>query len=83
MRHSALSAASRAAALRVPQGLPRGSGLAMRANVAERRDGSSAARDQGAVAHDTAAMSLAKIGELAHRPFRPFFATATCAGLKM
>ena len=26
---------------------------------------------------------LAKIGELDHRPFRPFLATATCAGLKM
>ena len=27
-------------------------------------------------------MSLAKIGELAHRPFKPLRATATCAGLK-
>jgi len=33
--------------------------------------------------HDTAAMSLAKIGELAHNPFSPLRATATCAGLKM
>jgi len=33
--------------------------------------------------HDTAAMSLAATGELAHKPFRPFFDTATCAGLKM
>ncbi len=27
-------------------------------------------------------MSLAKIGELFHSPFRPFFATATCAGFQ-
>ena len=78
MRHSAYSAASRAAALRVPQGLPRGSGLAMRAS-----GGASGRRHQGAAVHDTAAMSLAKIGELAHRPLRPRLLTATCAGLKM
>ncbi|MFZ8927446.1 MAG: hypothetical protein ACO3CU_11895, partial [Candidatus Nanopelagicales bacterium] len=31
----------------------------------------------------TAAMSLAKIGELDHRPFRPLCAADTCAGLNM
>ena len=33
--------------------------------------------------HDSAARSLAKIGELAHMPLSPRLPTATCAGLKM